>query len=663
MTETHKISERRRYTRLKSVFPVEFRILDPDTNHPVTDFEQGFTADVSNGGILLRVNKIRPELLEILRSGKARVLLNIDIPLGTKHPVEAIAKVAWVSSSREGVRDLCTMGLSFEMIDVRDRRRLVGYTTSFYRMPRFMTVALLLLVFALAMNRQDQINLMRENALLVDRLGELIKKRSVVVELLNKVDTDKNMLTSRLERQSEEITRVEKERSMLLKKEEELRATIKDAASLKQELDKGRNVQALLESQLEKLSLDRKKLRDEIVKVKSREEARLKELGEIEAARRSLEKATLGNMYNWLKVHQNRRTGLIASYEGDSQLKDTAFTYDQALVAQVFLISEDMKRAEIILDFFKNKAAKQSGGFVNAYGVNNGAVSEPIVHCGPNIWIGLSFMQHMATSGSDKYLGLAKEIADWTIDIQNEDAGGGIKGGPEMTWFSTEHNLDAYAFFTMIAKETGMQKYKDAAEKSLKWLKDNAYTGQEGRIYRGKGDSTIATDTFSWAIAAIGPKGLLDNKMDPDAIMKFAEENCMVTVDFERPDGKIVEITGFDFAKHKNIGRGGVVSSEWTAQMIVSFKMMGDFYLKMGDRKKADLYNDKHSFYLHELEKMIISSPSPTGQGAGCFPYATQDNVDTGHGWRTPRGRDTGSVSGTAYGIFAIKGYNPLQLK
>ena len=66
--------------------------------------------------------------------------------------------------------------------------------------------------------------------------------------------------------------------------------------------------------------------------------------------------------------------------------------------------------------------------------------------------------------------------------------------------------------------------------------------------------------------------------------------------------------------------------------------------------------------YLNELEKLMLSSPSPTGQGQGCLPYATQDNVDTGHGWRTPKGSTTGSVAATAYALFAQKGHNPLTL-
>jgi hypothetical protein len=60
---------------------------------------------------------------------------------------------------------------------------------------------------------------------------------------------------------------------------------------------------------------------------------------------------------------------------------------------------------------------------------------------------------------------------------------------------------------------------------------------------------------------------------------------------------------------------------------------------------------------------MVISSPSPSGQGEGCLPYATEDYVDTGHGWMTPKGQSSCSAAGTIYILFAYYNYNPLKLQ
>ena len=86
-------------------------------------------------------------------------------------------------------------------------------------------------------------------------------------------------------------------------------------------------------------------------------------------------------------------------------------------------------------------------------------------------------------------------------------------------------------------------------------------------------------------------------------------------------------------------------------------------YYKKDMIAKARSYALKADEYLNQLGDMIISSPSPSGQGESCLPYATQDFVDTGHGWATPKGKSTGSLAGTTYALFAYYNYNPLEIK
>ena len=97
--------------------------------------------------------------------------------------------------------------------------------------------------------------------------------------------------------------------------------------------------------------------------------------------------------------------------------------------------------------------------------------------------------------------------------------------------------------------------------------------------------------------------------------------------------------------------------------MVVAFKIISDFYYKKEMTAKSRAYALKADEYLSELSNMIISSSSSSGQGEGCLPYATQDDVDTGHGWRVARGTKTGSTAGTVYTIFARHNYNPMILK
>jgi hypothetical protein len=414
---------------------------------------------------------------------------------------------------------------------------------------------------------------------------------------------------------------------------------------------------------VERLLKEKTTLQERLIALQNKEDDATNELLRLDKRKVILERTNLEKMYRWLAVHQNSRTGLVASFEGDSDIAGWAFIYDQSLAAQAYMLFLDFERAKKLLTFFDKKAKRIDGRFVNAYYVSDGSPAEYSVHSGPNIWVGIAALHYTTKAKDTRFLSLAEQIAQAIIYLQNQDPEGGIRGGPGLPWYSTEHNLDAYAFFSMLYTITGKEDYRKARDKTLDWLLKHTYDKGDIPIKRGKGDATIATDTYAWSIASIGPQKLEDLQMNPDKIVEFAEQNCEVGVEYTRPDGTSVRVKGFDFAPQRHLARGGIVSSEWTAQMVITFRIMADFYYKKNMIAKARSYEQKADAYLGELSKMLIWSPSPTGQGEGCLPYASQDCVDTGHGWLTPKGKNTGSIAGTAYTLFAYSKYNPLELR
>lgn len=359
-------------------------------------------------------------------------------------------------------------------------------------------------------------------------------------------------------------------------------------------------------------------------------------------------------MYNWVKNRQDLISGLVLSFEGDNNLEKVSFTYDQALAVFVFLIEGDDERAEKILDFYLEKIQKED--IYNAY-FSRGNVFEYTIHSGPNAWIGLAALDYTKRTGNRKYLPIAVKVGDFLLEMMDKE--GGVGGGPGVSWYSTEHNLDAFAFFKLLYQVTGEDRYEKAATKVKKWLAKYAYTSYGPPVKRGKGDSTIATDTYTWSITALGPELLYSLGMNPESILQFAVEHCETKTKFIYKTREAV-LRGFDFAKVKHEPRGGIVSGEWTSQMILAFEVMAD-YFKQKDSKKHKEYLEKANFYFDELQKMLITSPSRVGREDPCLPYASDSFIDTGHGWKTPKGIATGSLASTAYFLIAYHGYNPLK--
>jgi outer membrane murein-binding lipoprotein Lpp len=634
--------ERRKYIRLDSVFPVEFRLLSPNGTTFLSDWLQGFTNNIGKGGMCLSVNNLKPALAKILASQQVILVLNIEMPLAG-NPISAKARVSWVKEVA-GEINKYLIGLSYEEINPQQNNRIMHYARAKKIFTPVVLSIISILFLGLALNIYVNIKLIRGNKALIDQLVKILQDSTSAKQQIKEISRERQDLQLKIQALQLGIQTVEEEKEKA--KKEEARTT---------ERMEGLN------SQIEKLAQEKTSLQDQLITLQNKENTVTEQLLRLDQRKATLTQANFDKMHQWLTIHQNPRTGLVMSFEGDTEIADWAFIYDQALVAQAYTNFSDFERVKKILNFFEGRAKKKDKLFFNAYYVNDGSPAEYIVHSGPNIWLGIAIMQYTKKTQDKTYLPLALEIAQGIMDLQNKDAEGGIRGGPEINWYSTEHNLDAYAFFNMLYKTTTKAQYLDAANKVLSWLVKHTYDKIDLPIKRGKGDSTIATDTYAWSIAAIGPEKLEELGMNPDRIVEFAEQNCSVEVSFDRPEGQTVKVKGFDFAPQRHVARGGVVSSEWTAQMVLAFKIMADFYNRKDMVAKARAYEKKADEYLTGLSNMIISSPSPSGQGEGCLPYASCDFVDTGHGWMTPKGKYTGSLSGTTYALFAYYNYNPLE--
>jgi hypothetical protein len=612
--------EQRKFIRLDSVLPVQFRLLALDGQRALSGWQQGFTNNIGRSGIALTVNNLNPELAEIVKQKKAKLALDLEIPI-TRKIVSAKAGIVWVQALREGENNYL-MGLLYEAINSEQNNMVMRYVLAKKYAPSIFIALLVALTAVVLTGGYFNQKLSENNKDLVGQLVGVLQDSSQARQQIKDIAKEKNGLELKIQALQSRI----------------------------QEIGDGGSQEGMAQ--------EKSSLQQQLIALESRESKISEGIRDLDKKKSGLEKANLDKMYKWLVVHQNPRTGLVVSFEGDNELANQAFTYDQALAAQIFTRLGDFMRAKKILLFFQGKAKTIDGQFLNAYYCQDGSPAEYTVRTGPNIWLGIAIMQYTYKSKDYSFLELAKEIAYF----QRQDEDGGIRGGPDVEWYSTEHNLDAYAFFNMLYQVTGEQSYAHARDRVLQWLALHTYDKSDIPVKRGKGDSTIATDTYAWSVAALGPEKLEELGMDPDKILEFAQDNCSAEVSFSRPDGQVIKIRGFDFAPLRHLARGGVVSSEWTAQMILAFNVMEDFYRKKDSPDRARAYSDKVEDYLSQLGNMIISSPSPSGQGEGCIPYATQDYVDTGHGWMTPKGKSTCSAAGTAYTLFAYYKYNPLKL-
>jgi hypothetical protein len=242
---------------------------------------------------------------------------------------------------------------------------------------------------------------------------------------------------------------------------------------------------------------------------------------------------------------------LIQSYSDQNGLESTAFTYDNAVSIHAYLLrgeKDDLSRAEVIGNGLIYAQATNfpvaDGRFAQAYFVNteatdgSGAFITPAAFpfyfytsaVGDQAWAGMALSQLYRRTGQQKYLTAAIKVANWIVTNTYSTIGpGGYSFGtninpsnqsvPSTNGKSTEHNIDTYAFFTMLdglthhGKASSGQTWARLAQHALSFV-IAMYNQPGGYFYTGTlsdqatiNPSPIPEDCQTWSYLA-----LLDNR-------------------------------------------------------------------------------------------------------------------------------------------------------
>lgn len=199
--------------------------------------------------------------------------------------------------------------------------------------------------------------------------------------------------------------------------------------------------------------------------------------------------ASLSGGYEFLGQMMDRYAAgpelrLVQSYSGGTLERegvDDSFTYDDALIVDALLVRgepEDLARAETLgqsLLYVQEHDPAGDGRVRAAYAptplVSPADVSatDATSDVGNMAWVGQALVHLYERTGTPAFLAGARELAQWIqTEAYDERGAGGYTGGEEadgtrIAWKSTEHNIDLYAFFGLLAAATGEVAWSQAA--------------------------------------------------------------------------------------------------------------------------------------------------------------------------------------------------------
>jgi len=331
------------------------------------------------------------------------------------------------------------------------------------------------------------------------------------------------------------------------------------------------------------------------------------------------------------------------------------FTYDNDVMIMALLergLSNDLSRARVlgnslvyaqshdpyadgrIRDGYDTDPFILSGGTVNidyTYGQNGTAT-------GNMAWTGMALCQLYHKTGASSYLNAAKSIASWvqTNTYDTRGSGGytaGLDSGyTAQLYKSTEHNIDLYAFFTMLASLTGNSQWATDAQWALGFV-ESMWDSTDGHFWTGTGADGVTTNYYpvpedcqSWSYLA------LKNSTYAGSI-DWAYANLAAT------DGSF---SGVSFSNADTTG----VWFEGTTHMAAAFRARN----RSGDLTKAKAF----------LQTVQLAQTTALNNDGLGIDAASKDGLQTGFGYDYYAALHVGA---TGWYCIADQGGNPLLLK
>ena len=217
-----KSGEKRGYLRLNSVFPVKYQLIKAQAGEGA--WHQGFTGNVSDGGICLEFSDVDKEILALLDSPQeVRLNLKINIPVFSRS-VCACAKVSWFKQEQDKFGHYA-VGLRYDHIAEKDRQKIMRFAYSKVILPRLALGVIVILSLTAGIILYNNFRLSSDNKKLVKDMVNVLKDSSESKAELENIQKEKAQLDAKLRESESKIKAFD---SQLKNKEEEFKMIEED---------------------------------------------------------------------------------------------------------------------------------------------------------------------------------------------------------------------------------------------------------------------------------------------------------------------------------------------------------------------------------------------------------------------------------------------------
>ena len=293
----------------------------------------------------------------------------------------------------------------------------------------------------------------------------------------------------------------------------------------------------------------------------------------------------------------------------------TAFVYDNALLTCAWLARGDVARAMIVGDALleaQNTDPAADGRFRQAYmaglpDVNGAFVTTGLPFfqgsaVGDVAWAGIALAQLFARTRMQKYLTGALRAATFiettTRDNTNIPPGGYFFGNGQSNK-STEHNIDVYALFTMLAHLSGDNSWLDGAAHAKAFV-EAMFDQPSGHFWTGTSDPThiffnnSPEDVQTWSYLA------------------FQDPNFAISLDWVKTNLATTDTT---FALNNGWGVFGSLRLRVSGMTFASLSKLGTVFDPTADNDAVWLEGTSHLIAALLLRRLPAKNDIPSFHG------------------------------------------------
>lgn len=275
-------AERRKYVRLDTVFPVEYRLFSKIDNRELLELKQGFTRNVSEGGVCLEITQLKEGSFALLTDKNNYFELFINTP-HKKEPIKAKAEIRWQKIIKQDFPSKYLLGLEYTDIEDSTRKQIIQYAKSRIRRPKLIALSIAMLTAACGLLiwqvRDLGIKKSATEKQMLVFAKELTKSYENRMSLENKIyilNIKKSTLNKSLKKSRKEIDALEERLSKLsIAGNEVSDELVLQKVKLERELIRWNNEKSTLVQELNSLSSSKDQLNEELSKVKDYSQAKI----------------------------------------------------------------------------------------------------------------------------------------------------------------------------------------------------------------------------------------------------------------------------------------------------------------------------------------------------------------------------------------------------